>query len=287
MQFKFALMPIVMNWNDLKTLLVIYRKKTIPSAAETLDVNETTIRRRLKRLESSLGTRLFERTASGLVATVNGELVVKTAERVELETQQLSQTVSGDVSRIAGKVKLTSVPMLMNQVLIPALDSLVSAYPDLELELIADADDLSLIKREADVALRLSRPTIELQAIARKIGHIDYAKYCRVGLDDKELRWINYSRGMNYLPQSRWISRKESLSPIEVNDAEGLLSAVRSGLGKALFPSRIADDHPELKRIDGETAVTREVWVMIHPDLQHLARIRVVIDWLISIFDSD
>jgi DNA-binding transcriptional LysR family regulator len=108
------------------------------------------------------------------------------------------------------------------------------------------------------------------------------------------LPWITYESTMDHIPQARWIGeeidrRSEPVAGFSFNDAEGLLHAVRAGIGKSLLPCGVADADPQLRRIAGASSDerhSREVWVLIHPDQRSLARVDTVIGWLESIFRS-
>ena len=94
------------------------------------------------------------------------------------------------------------------------------------------------------------------------------------------------------LPQGRWIAERaardrEAVTRVTVNDAEALIQGVRSGLGKSLLPCIIADRDPALTCLsDKPSELSRELWLMVHPDLSELIRIRVVMDWLVSVFET-
>jgi len=162
------------NWNDLRFVLAVARCQSLAGAARRLGVNESTVGRRLAEAERKLGARLFERGPGAFQATEAGQTVVAGAERVELEVQAVETAVSGGDRLAAGAVRLTSVPIVVNRVLVPALPRLLRDHPQLRVELIAEPRDLSLTKREADIALRLARPHKDLRAIARRIGKLDY-----------------------------------------------------------------------------------------------------------------
>ncbi len=277
------------NWNDLRYVLAVARSKSLAGAARKLDVNERTVSRRIAQIEHQLKAQLFDRNAGKLMPTEIGELAIDSAERVECESRDLEQRISGADLRAAGVVRLTAVPILINRLLIPSIARLIHRHPHLELELIAEPRNLSLSKREADIALRMARPTDEVRVIARRLGQIDYAVFAARSEDFEALPWINYEEGMRDLPQAHWMSEQtsslaESPAAIAVNDTEAILAAVKAGLGKSLLPVQIGDSETGLQRLQESTCLSREVWLMVHPDLRHLARIRAVIDWLGELF---
>lgn len=278
-----------LNWSDLRFVLAVARIESFAGAARRLAVNESTVARRITQAEQRLGARLFERNLGTLRLTEAGVVVVTTAERVELEMQALQTRVSGVDQLAAGLVRLTSVPILVNRVLISALPQLFRAQPQLQLEVIAEPRDLSLTKREADIALRLARPHKEVRAITRRIGRLDYAVYGRRGKSLESLPWITYEDSMADLPQATWIAERalgaqEALAPVAGNDSEAILASVKAGLGKSLLPIVVGDREPDLVCSRAATApLSRELWLMVHPELRGLTRIRVVMDWLITV----
>jgi DNA-binding transcriptional LysR family regulator len=273
------------NWDDLRIILAAYRGGTVSDAARLLDVNESTVVRRIAQLEEWLGARLFNRVQGKLAATEAGVEIAELAERIELEVQNSTRVIGGTDSRVAGTVRITAVPFMVNRILIPALPTLLSTHPELHVELVADARSLSLTRREADVAIRLARPRDEMRIVARKIGEITFGVYARGGTDPRSLRWITYDDRMNDLPQAEWITRviadrDEPVGQLKVNDAEALLSGVQAGLGKTLLPVPVADKSPGLVRLDAYPCdLSREIWMLVHPDLRKLNRVRTVIDW--------
>ncbi len=279
-----------LNWNDLRYVLAVSRGKSLAAAARTLAVNESTVARRIVVIEKQLSTQLFERNSGVLLPTRAGELAMLAAERVELETQGLESAVSGADQRIAGTVRLTSVPLIINHLLVPAVNELCNQHPELSLELIAESRDLSLSKRESDIALRLARPTKELKVLAQRIGKLDYAVYALKSANAARLPWISYEDGMRDLPQAQWInSRIDSAIPgtyILCNDAEVILACIKAGLGKSLLPVAVGDQQADLQRINSSVPVSREIWLLVHPDLRQLARIKVVVDWLAGVAEK-
>ncbi len=276
-----------LNWNDLKYVLAVSRARSLAGAARRIGVNETTVARRIARVERHLETRLFERTLGTLQATDAGVTAVDSAERIEREIQQTETAIAGVDGLAAGVVRLTAVPVIVNRVLVPALPDLLQEHPALQVELIAEPRDLSLTRRDADIAVRMARPAKDQRAVTRRIGEIEYGVYAHAQCDKDDLPWITYEDGMAHLPQAEWMTRQTVTAPatnrppIRVNDAEAVLHAAKRGLGKSLVPIPIASREHDLVRIDsGPPPLVRELWLMVHPELRELRRIRVVMDWL-------
>ncbi len=271
------------DWDDLRYTLAIARTGTLSDAARRLRVHETTVARRLVTIEARLGTRLFERVGGALRATSAGDIAIARAERIERDVASMQAAISGADGEVAGVVRLTAVPILINRVFVPAVSILHQAYPRLRLELIAEPRDISLTSRDADIALRLARPRGLNTIRTRRIGRIDYAVYAAHDRTPDGLPWIGYDDAMSGLPQAQWLSaairRSKRRSPLATNDAEGLLQAVNAGLGKSLLPCAIADREPLLCRIAKAPTLSRELWLLVHADMRPLARITAVIEW--------
>ncbi|MGE3829619.1 MAG: LysR family transcriptional regulator [Parvibaculaceae bacterium] len=274
-----------MDWNDLRYILTISRAGTLAAAARRLGVNQTTVARRLAAAEAALGTRLFERVDGALYPTERGEAAVSRAMQVEQEVQALQQGIGGADADASGLVRITAVPVLVNRLLVPALPQLYARHPRLRIELVAEPRNLSLTRREADIALRMARPESGGGSIlAKRLGRLEYAAYGPRRRAADRLAWITYEEGLNHLPQARWIAKANHGAdpvPLSVSDTETIVHAVRAGLGKSLLPRFAADRDARLRCLSGpEPLLTRELWLLTHGELRHHARIAAVVTWL-------
>jgi DNA-binding transcriptional LysR family regulator len=292
LQFKPAKMQMN-NWNDLRYLLAVDRGRTLAAAARLLGVDQTTVARRLTAMQEVMGTRLYQRLTDGtLRLTASGERAALHAERIESEISALDVELAGVDDLLSGTVRVTSVPIIVNHILVPAAQILSNRHPKLQLELVADARDLSLTRRETDLALRLARPKIGgTKVIARRVGTIRYGVYASASCSARELKklsWITYDETMAHLPQARWITEAavrsdQTIAALRVNDAEALLEAVIAGLGQSLLPCAVADGNPQLRRLDAKLrapVLSRELWLLSHLELRTLGRIEAVVKWV-------
>jgi DNA-binding transcriptional LysR family regulator len=278
----------LMDWNDLRYILTIARAGTLAAAARRLGVNQTTVARRLAAAEAALGTRLFERVDGALYPTERGEAAVSRAAHVEREVQALKQGIGDADADAAGLVRITAVPVLVNRLLVPALPQLYARHPRLRIELIAEPRNLSLTRREADVALRMARPEGGGGSVlAKRLGLLEYAAYGPRRRAADRLAWITYEEGLNHLPQARWIAKANhgaDPAPLLASDTETIVHAIRNGLGKSLLPRFAADGDSRLRCLSGpEPVLTRELWLLTHSELRHHARIAAVVAWLVEL----
>lgn len=275
-----------LDWDDLRYLLAAARQGALKAAALTLGVDATTLGRRIARAEAALGSKLFHRAGAKLLPTETGQAVLQRAERMEAEVAALGEARDAD-ARASGVLRLTAIPLLANRLLAPAVPALLKSHPLLRLELISEPRNLSLTKRDADMALRMARPAAEPTVIARRLCDLPYGVYAAARSWKKPLPWIAHEDSMAHLDHAAWIARAardEGAAALSVNDSETMLAAVQAGVGKSLLPCLIADRTPGLARIGGKTPVlTRELWLLTHPGLQHLARAKAVAAWITAL----
>ncbi|MGV2292488.1 LysR family transcriptional regulator [Trinickia sp. YCB016] len=287
-----------LDWNDLQYVLAVARDGAYVAAGRRLSADPTTVARRVRAIESALHAKLFERTRDGQMRpTEAGEIVIARAEMVEAQIGGLNEVVEGVEAAVSGSVRVTSVPVLVNRVLVPALPTLLAQSPELRIELIADAGDLNLSRRDADIAVRLARPgdAVGNRVFARRIGMLRYAVYAPEARKDEALNlpWVTYEDGMAALPQAQWIDEAAphggGFAAVAVNDAESLLQCVQAGLGRSLLPCIVADRTAGLVRVDfgGSALIEREIWTLTHPDVRHLARVSAVLGWIEATLASD
>jgi DNA-binding transcriptional LysR family regulator len=282
------------NWNDLRYLLAVQRGQTL-AAARLLGVDDTTVSRRLAALQAALRAQLVQRRgADRLVLTQAGELVAQRTEAMEQHFRAISEVGGSDRLPVRGAVRITSVPILINRLLARAAGSLLEDHPGLIVELIPESRDLSLMRREADIAVRLARPsTGGARVRGRRIGDLLYGGYAAAGLSPRETRrlpWITYEDVMSHLPQAKWIARAAngvggSVSGLRVHDAETALEAAVAGLGKTLLPVVVAGRDARLRRLasdanNGEPLPRREIWLLTHADDAELSRISAAASWI-------
>ncbi len=281
------------NWNDLRYLLALKRGRSISAAAQLMGVDDTTVSRRLAALQAASDVELYVRQASGSFAlTPQGKEIAARIEAMEHETDLIAESLGSDRHACGGTVRLTSVPILINRVLAPAVEDLIGQHPQLVIELIPDSRDYSLTLREADIALRLARPTAGGTKVkARRIGRLDFAIYASRGYSAREggrLPWISYEDAMAHLHQAQWMARAarandEAISGLRVHDVETALEAVVAGQGKSLLPTIVADSITCLRRLRYSTAhplPSREIWRLVHEDQRLLRKTEVVVQWI-------
>ena len=274
-------------WDDARVFLAVARRGSLSAAGRLLEVQQTTVGRRLAALETALHVRLFERTSAGYVLTEPGEALLIHAERIEGEALSAERALLRREGRIAGTVRITAPQAFGNGFLVPVLARLRDEQPDVVVELVADNAFLNLTKRDADVALRLSRPTQPLLA-ARRIGEVATGLYASRDYIRRRGRptWSALT-GHDYVDYDETFPQKDAMSwlrrqtrgarcVLRVNGTHGIASALEAGLGIGPLPCWLGDTVPGLERVLSGEGYVQELWLLVHRDLRHVARIRAV-----------
>lgn len=273
------------NWNDLKLVLAIGRAGTLGGGAAALAINHSTAFRRLNALEEKIGVRLFERLPGGVYrATTEGERVAATAERIETEAEALDREVTGRDQRLTGALRVTSSETLAYSVLTTQLARFRAVHPGIAVELVVDNRVLSLSRREADVALRVTRPK-EPDLFGRKLADIAWTVYAspeRAGRGIEGQDFVGWGAEVTGIAAADWLADTIAAARIvyRANSLINQFTAAKSGIGLALLPCYLGDPEPGLMRVlEAPIAeLTRELWIVTHADLRKTARVRAFLD---------
>lgn len=284
----------LLDWDDLRHVLAIHRHGTLARAGSALRMDPTTVGRRLAALEQRAGVRLFERAPEGWAATAAGLDLVQRAQSVEDEVLAAERELSGANERLSGTVRLTATEMLATRFIMPHLWRFRERYPDLTLDLICSNRALDLSRREADIALRLTRPQ-QPSIVARRLAEIELALYAspsylsRRGTPaepDKSLRGheiILFGQSRAFTIENEWLEARLDGGRIALraDSVTAIYAATAGGLGIGLLPRAVADEDPTVQRLSTRSCPEpRVIWQMVHRDLHKAPRVRAVLDFL-------
>ncbi len=290
----------MLDWQDLHYFVAVGRTGSLSAAARELRVNHSTVFRRIRALEDSLGVRLFDRLPGGYVLTPAGEEMMAAAHRVEDEIQALDRRVSGRDVELRGAIRLTTTDTLAAQFLQPHLFEFHQRYPGIEMELIVSKEFHSLPKREADVAVRPTRNPPET-LIGRRLSALAWALYGspaylaargtpRTVQELAHHAFVCADEGLTHLAAARWVTRHAAEARVvyRSNSLLAQLGAVRAGFGLAVLPCFLADTEPGIRRVLGpDESLMSELWCLTHPDLRHTARIRAFTEYIAEAIAGD
>jgi DNA-binding transcriptional LysR family regulator len=273
-------------WDDLRLVFAIGTAGTLSGGARQLGIDHSTAFRRLGALEAKLGVRLFDRARDGYAATPAGEAIIREATRFDQVVAALERQLAGADLRPSGAVRVTTTDTLIG-VLAPEIAGFRKSHPEITIELVVANAFLSLTRRDADVALRPATDAPE-NLTGRRIAGIATALYAardfRVA-DHKPLaneNWIGFDESLAHLGSARWLAAEVPSERI-VARADSLMAAcalAREGLGIAALPCYLGDPDARLRRVAPPIdAMASSLWLLTHPDLKRVARIRAFLDF--------
>ncbi len=284
------------NWDDTRVFLAIARAGTLSGAAEAMNMGIATLSRRLDRLESALAVPLFSRHQSGYRLTDDGEALLERAEALESAGLAFGESAKLQVN-VAGLVRLATSDNLATHFILPSLTELLDSYPDLRVEVLSGVSSVNLHRRDADLAIRMVKPDSGNLTLKR-LGTVGFGLYAdRTYLKQwqgkaTELllshgQYIGWSESHQHLPAARWVTRMLRGRPcrVEANTLAAQLSAVSAGLGLGILPHFMARKNA-LHCVNSDIGVDQTLWLVMHSDLAHSQRVRVVADHLIALFEE-
>jgi len=276
------------DWDDLKIFTVVAREGSVRAAAQDLGIHHSTVARRIDHFEKRVGALLFNRTPEGLKLSPHGEAVFRQAERVEGEIDGIERALWGRDRRLSGDIRVTFPDALGAGFLMAELAAFRDVYPDIALEFIASDDPLNLGRREADVAIRVTRMPPE-HLIGRPLGSFAVAVYASeayLETHDPEgspgtCNWIAWEASRTLGEEVRRTRFPAMPSTVRCPNAILQMAAAEAGLGVALLPCGLADRVGTLRRVGTDEPIEAlPIWLLTHPDLRGAARVRALMDWV-------
>ena len=275
-----------LNWNDLQIFLAIARNGSLTRAAVHLNVSQPTVSRRLAAMENLLGTKLFDRSPQGYELSGPGAEIYDTANRVGEEISDIQRRLAGHDRKLTGPISITCTEVMSNQYLAPHLSRFAAENPGIDLNINCTFTNLSLSRGEADIAIRNTNQPPET-LIGRRLVKVATAIYAARGNHDyrpdkpEDWSWIGwrddaYTRLLitSHFPNAKIRHR--------VDDMQTMRAMARHGLGVVALPCYLADQDPGLIRIKPDPILkgALDAWILRHPDVRQVTRLRLVTEFL-------
>lgn len=267
-----------MDWDDLKIFLEVARIGSVRGAASTLNVNQSTVSRRITNFEKSLGTALFEKHPTGYVITPAGEDIRRNVERMEEEVAAIDRKLFRRQPALEGSLRVALPVPLATNMLMPDIKQFCQDYPNIELDLAISSGTTNLSKREADVAVRIIKvgETPPDYLVGRKLATYATSHYIARSRTQLTHPWIGFARDNS---PSRNIK-------YAIDDVTSQIEAVKAGIGVAELPCCLADTDTSLIRIPHTLAQGREIWLLTHLDLKNTPRVKVFLKFIRDTFNQ-
>ncbi len=274
-----------MDWDDFRFFLTVATSTSIRASATKLKVSHSTVLRRLDRLETVFGSRLFERHAVGFQLTAAGEEVLQGVKDMEDSVQSIQRLVTGHDNALKGLVKISMPDIFAHPDLFPDIGDFQRQFPNIQLQMDLSYSVADLGKREADIAIRCTNQPPE-DLVGRYVGDLqmaaystsDYAQSMRPHELGSKAKMIAYGNPQTWRPRHGF----DHLTAMGFFDEIPLqVELAKRGLGIASLPTLVGDREPQLSQLTDPLTVA-QVWVVYHTDLRYTSRVRIVRDFLLN-----
>lgn len=283
----------IVDWDDLRYVLAIHREKTLSAAAATLGVTRTTVGRRLKEAEARLGVRLFDRSDDGFTSTAAGDELAATALRLEEEIHVTEGRLMGRDAELRGRLRVSTLDFIFAG-FPDVFGSFVQRYPGVDVTVGVTNEPASLIRREADVALRLGNSPAD-RLVGRRVGRLQFEAYAARTLVERvgrgaplgDFPWIHWDERSDGRWLDAWLAKNAPGAKVSLRSDDFAVRrrALLAGIGVHFLPCFDGDAEPGLVRLGARLIEeARNLWILTLPELRNSSRIRAFMDHVHSAF---
>lgn len=267
-------------WDDLQLLRLLAREGSAAGAARALHLDQTTVARRLARIEAEFGA-LFDRLDRRLVPTAALRSVLADLDRMAETAALVGGMVRAAHSELSGSLRISAVESVA-WLLARQLGAFLTRHPDVAIAIEVENRNVSLARREADIALRLGRPADD-QALTRRLAMVSF---CLAGPaapgDAAHLPLVGYPEPFDHLPEARWVAEMlPGVRPaVRVNSLAARVAAVAGGC-RAALPRFVVAAEPGLAELPVSLpGPVRDLWLMVHAGRRHDPAVVAAIRWI-------
>ncbi|MBX3507079.1 MAG: LysR family transcriptional regulator [Parvibaculum sp.] len=281
------------GWELYRSFLAVVREGSLSGGARLLGLTQPTVGRHIDALEQSLGTALFTRSQGGLAPTELALSLVPHAEAMSMAAEALQRAASGEAEDDRGTVRITASEMIGTEVLPPILARFREEHPRIAIELVLSNRTDDLIRRDADIAIRMVRPT-QTALVAKKCGVIGLGLHAHKNLIQRhgmpqsveeltQLPIIGFDResSIRRLKDLGGFPLSRELFAFRCDSDFGQFAALKAGVGFGMCQYALARRNPDLVPVlPGAIEFDLDVWVVMHEDLKTSRRMRLMFDHL-------
>lgn len=285
-----------MDWDVIQSFLAVVAAGGVGAGARRLGVSENTLRRRLDALEAAAGEPLFDRRGRRIAPTATALKLVEVAARMEAHLASAAAAAQASGGAAAGEVRLSANHLIALDLLPPLFAELHRRHPQLVVRLSVDERDGDLLRGEADVAVRMTRPT-QKSIVTRQISLGQLGLYAhRAYLEAHGGVGGCTPAGARHLAKSPALGARRILQEMglqapplrpEARPVSGMgqLTAIRAGLGVGVAPIAVAGREADLVRVAPQLSARPAAWVCVHEDLRESPRVRLLFDAVVRFFE--
>lgn len=280
----------MIDWKSLPAFLAVARAGSLRGAADQLPGTHATLRRQVEGLEAQLGVQLFRRSAGGLHLTAAGRRLLPQALEAEDALRKGFNAVRGLDGEASGRIRLSVDPMTAHYLLAPVLGQFLSLYPDIEIEMNLSYEIDSIERNETDVSIRHVRD-LTGDAVGRKLFPLSIGVFAARSYIDRHLHdagprgegltWLGYGPAPELAAMIAASPFPRARVRHAIADPAMHLHLARAGAGMTFLAAWVQSAFEEVQRVPGTGLdQSRSTWVLMHPDLRRVKRVRLFVDFL-------
>lgn len=279
----------MISWENWQTLLAVYRASTYAGAATSLHIDATTVGRRIKHLEQRLGGSLFARHEGKLIPSdrCTGLLAQLEAASESLRSVE-RETLAPASSAIWREVRIAAAPFLVSNLLAPDVASLTRTH-QLRVELLGTGNNVSLSRRESDIALRIEDGHFAAKSrsdfvVSERIGALAFGVYSARNTDASTLPWAGIIEQFTRSAGTQAMHQLAGNASFQykVRHFDTLLTIVRAGAAKALLPEFLAKGNEELVELEASD-LSLPLWMLSHRQDRDVVHLQAARDWIVGL----
>jgi DNA-binding transcriptional LysR family regulator len=287
-----------MDWDKLRIFHAVADAGSFTHAGHELNLSQSAVSRQISALEEDLRVPLFHRHARGLILTEQGEVLYRTAHDVFTKLAAAKTRLMDSKEKPSGELRITTTVGLGSVWLTPRIKEFMELYPDIQVQMILEDEELDLSMRQADVAIRLRRPT-QPDLIQRKLftvnhhifASLDYVQKYGIpkaveDLDKHKLLIFQGASYLSYLTLLQTVGRPDGdmrIPALRVNNVYGLRRAVQAGAGIAILADYLIAPDMNLVQIDiGMETPQFDTYFVYPEELKETKRITVFRDFIVA-----
>lgn len=281
------------NWDNLRLFLAVARAESAQEAARRIDIDHSTLTRRIHRLEQEIGTQLFSRTSTGHQLTPAGQQFLQYIDRVENTLVRAEAEIGGGSGTLTGPVRLGATDGFGSYFIAPHLTRFCDQHPKISVELIAAPRFVNLSKREADLAINIERPHGNSDVVCKLSDYRLRLYATREYLaksppihsaHDLEVhRLIGYVDELAFSPELGWLRKlaPNAFTPLRSTSIVAQYIAARQGRGLAVLPCYLAAEDPKLFPVlKDDIDIVRTFWLAAPAERRKLAKVQALWNFL-------
>ncbi|PSJ80432.1 LysR family transcriptional regulator [Neisseria iguanae] len=272
-----------LDWNDLHYFILLVEKQTLTATANALEVEHSTVSRRIERLEKQLAVHLFDRINKRYLLTDEGKRLYDEAKKLQLNIHQFTQTAK-DSRQSIDEVAVSIPPFVAKGLIAPHLGAFYQRFNNIRLVLQSESGVSNLHQRQADIALRIAKPQQD-DLVAKRLRNVHYYWYAHphylehTPSEKRQYMSLNLSG-----THGDWLQTELTGKTVRFvcNDFQLMKSAIQQQVGIGLLPDCYAED-TDFVQVDSNSTFSAPMYLVMHEDVRHAQKVRAVADFLIEV----